>query len=667
MVRNNNLTIRLVAVILILCIGIMLVQSTLFTSKICLAESNSFKDTNVLDDLRSATINGEPFDIKSFPFTEQGNIKIVQVIEYCYSFRKNKQSNYGLYFYVYNPQGLALSETSGQNKVQIAVGDEVNYTKYNLEYCNKSQEAAYRGLFYKYRIKNPEGLLEKLNSNERIYKISGIELLRVGNKNATEYTVGGKYTFTGYAKGYGANANDEASLSCSIEELETLLLNVNHTTFRTNMSDKGAGHYNQISSVYFSIPNYIYNTYGNLQKIRAEWWEYKTKMALVTSKQNLYNAFLPYTKIDVGQHSDSVNGNLYIGRTAMDTGTNLFTTERTEYDWAYNIADEDKTGFGTHIITTVKSRTTQIPFAFYSEKANSLDGVFDFFTDTQNVGDVTSNDVLNYIYNFDGTSGSYVDCNGRDISADLFEATVDEGRTRGYNDKTIDLADTFDLKSYDSNHSWWDKLLDFGFSWPETGGDYSNVAPIYEISGDDLLGTKSDISTKLLVNEDDIDSVRAAYVKAQASGEHLVLFRFAVTDYYTQNVNGVINGIEVKENDKDTYVATETCFFDFDIIELTFNKEGEYFVIPVVSSPIDIVSGFTAPADEISIWKLLLGVLLGIILIIILAPLLPVIIRAIFWVIKLPFELIKLIVNGIKKKRMKKAGGKDDGEKYTYK
>ena len=50
----------------------------------------------------------------------------MQVIEYCYSFRKNKQSNYGLYFYVYNPQGLALSETSGQNKVQIAVGDEVH-------------------------------------------------------------------------------------------------------------------------------------------------------------------------------------------------------------------------------------------------------------------------------------------------------------------------------------------------------------------------------------------------------------------------------------------------------------------------------------------------------------------------------------------------------------
>lgn len=33
----------------------------------------------------------------------------------------------------------------------------------------------------------------------------------------------------------------------------------------------------------------------------------------------------------------------------------------------------------------------------------------------------------------------------------------------GHNDKTIDLADTFNLMSYDSNHSWWDKLWDYGF------------------------------------------------------------------------------------------------------------------------------------------------------------------------------------------------------------
>ena len=657
-----SLSVKTICLILMLCICILLIQSTFIDT--CYAESNAFKDTNVLDDLRSAKINGEAFSIKNYPFNEQGNLKIIQVVEYCYSYKKNKQANYGLYFYVYNPQGLNLSETSAQNKVQIAIGDEVNYTKYTLEYCNKSQEAAYRGLFYKYRVKDSAKLLEKLNSNERVYKISGIEILRVGNKNATEYTVGGKYIFTGYSKGYGPSESDESSLTCRIEEVETILLDVKHTTFRTNMSSLGAGHYNQISSVYFSIPNYIYNTYGNLQKIRAEWWEYKTKMALVTSNRALYEAYLPYTTIDVGQHSDAVNGNFYMGRVATDTGTNLFTTERTEYDWAYNIADEDKTGFGTHIITKVKSRSTRIPFAFYSEKANSLDGVFAFFTDTQNVGDVTSNEVLNYIYNYRG-SGALLDDNGRDISADLFEATVDGGRTRGYNDKTIDLEDTFDLKSYDSNHNWWDKLMDFGFSWPETGGDYSDVAPIYEVKSDDLIGTKESISKNLLVNEDDVVELQAAYAQSQLKGEHLVLFRFAVTDYYTQNISGKMNGVEVSEKDKNTYIATETCFFDFDIIELTFNKDGEYFVIPVVSSPIDIVSGFTAPADEISIWKLILGIILGIILILILIPILPYIIRAVLWVITIPFKIVIAIFKSLKRKR--KRGDKENGEIYTNK
>ena len=641
-----------------LCMGFVLIQSTFVDT--CYAESESFKNTNVLDDLRSAKINGQAFDIKNYPFNEQGNLKIIQVIEYCYSYKKNKQSNYGLYFYVYNPQGLTLSETSGQNKVQIAVGDEVNYTKYVLEYCNKSSEAAYRGLFYKYRLKDADKLLEKLNSNERTYKISGIELLRVGNKNATEYTVGGKYCFTGYSKGYGPNENDESSLSCRIEEIETLLLNVNHTTYRTNMSDKGAGHYNQISTVYFSIPNYIYNTYGNLQKIRAEWWEYKTKMALITSNRDLYNAFMPYTHINVGEHSDSVNGNLYINRIIQDSAFSKHTT----YDWAYNIQSESKSSWGYLVVTNVKSRSDQIPYCFYSERASSLDSVFKFFTDTQNVGDVTSNEVSDYIYNYQG-SGSMIDCNGRDISADLFEATVDGGRTKGYNDKTIDLQDTFDLNSYDSNHSWWNKLYDFGFSWPDTSGDYSNVSPIYEVKAEDIVGTNSMVSTNLLVNEDDVSAIQAAYASAKLKGERLVLFRFAVTDYYSQNVNGTINGIEVKETNKDTYVAQETCFFDFDIIELTFNKEGEYFVIPVVSSPIDIVSGFTAPADEISLWKLILGIILLILLILLLAPFIPWIVKALIWLIVLPFKIIIAIFKPLFKKRKKRKEGNNVTDKTS--
>ena len=84
-------------------------------------------------------------------------------------------------------------------------------------------------------------------------------------------------------------------------------------------------------------------------------------------------------------------------------------------------------------------------------------------------------------------------------------------------------------------------------------------------------------------------------------------------------------------------------FFDFDIIQLTFNRDGAYTVIPVVSSPMDIVNAITPPVqmpDEIPWWQILLAVLLIIVLLIILLPVLPYILKFLFWLICLPFRAI---------------------------
>ena len=43
------------------------------------------------------------------------------------------------------------------------------------------------------------------------------------------------------------------------------------------------------------------------------------------------------------------------------------------------------------------------------------------------------------------------------------------------------------------------------------------------------------------------------------------------------------------------YYAQQTIFLNFDIIQLTFNKEGVLTVIPVVSDPIDIINPYTPP------------------------------------------------------------------------
>jgi len=94
-------------------------------------------------------------------------------------------------------------------------------------------------------------------------------------------------------------------------------------------------------------------------------------------------------------------------------------------------------------------------------------------------------------------------------------------------------------------------------------------------------------------------------------------------------------------------------FFDFDVIDLTFNKDGFYHVIPAVSDPIDIVNAITPPVDmgdDLPQWlKVLFGVLLLIVLLVILGPILPYIVKAVVWIIMLPFKAIAAIVNAVKK------------------
>jgi len=66
----------------------------------------TYEQTNVLDDLTSATINGEPFSLEKYPFDATKPTQVLSFVEYCYSFYEDKQDNYGLYVYVYNPRKL---------------------------------------------------------------------------------------------------------------------------------------------------------------------------------------------------------------------------------------------------------------------------------------------------------------------------------------------------------------------------------------------------------------------------------------------------------------------------------------------------------------------------------------------------------------------------------
>ena len=99
------------------------------------------------------------------------------------------------------------------------------------------------------------------------------------------------------------------------------------------------------------------------------------------------------------------------------------------------------------------------------------------------------------------------------------------------------------------------------------------------------------------------------------------------------------------EGEADDRFGRESVFFDFDIIQLTFNKEGEYTVIPVVSNPITIVDDVTPPTNiptsEVQWWRIILALVLLVLLLILLSPILPQILNGIIWYIMLPIKVIR--------------------------
>ena len=127
---------------------------------------------------------------------------------------------------------MNLSTDGKANKVQMAVaydneGNPKAYEKFHLE-CVSVSDGNYRNLFYKFKVIDREidgkTFAERVNSNERRYDVSGIELIKYGNQTATEYGVNGTYYFTGYAAGYGPDANSQNTLASKVEYLETVEL-----------------------------------------------------------------------------------------------------------------------------------------------------------------------------------------------------------------------------------------------------------------------------------------------------------------------------------------------------------------------------------------------------------------------------------------------------------
>lgn len=570
---------------------------------------NLFDQTDALEDLESSGT----FNVNDYPWDYYGLYKspsIANFVEWCYS--PFKTEDFALYIYFYNPQNLKIDTDSVSNKVQMASAyssypitkDSVptDYDNFSLVFCSMSSRENFEGLFYKFRVVDQKGsdglyMRERVYSGERRYDVSGITLATEDGK-VQEVGAGGTYFFNGFAAGYGPSSSSESTLvNTGYRTLDTISIEVHPTCYRqAGWSELGEGHQWDINSVYFSVPERYFRDYGNLQKIKAEWYEYETTDMLIANDKAAIDAFLPYAGVNISTYTPA------LGYSFVDNKESYKKVLR-----GYNLANHslDVSGIMDSIYYDYYTLSEKINYFFYTGSQ---------ITSSSSVILLSSSKIREYMKSYNATfDNGYlpVELDGVKISADLFRTTLSNGRdVIAYVDDDVhhkvvefDANDEFDMLAYDSTESGWDRFWRQLFGGVEVDSQ-NNVSPICADVSEYIELSDANLAKTLLISASEVSEFKTFYqtAKTKVNPERTVLFRFAKTDYKTQEVvtyKYKSEGILDKTTEKNALLTSQSVFFDFDILKLTFlDESGTYTAIPVVSDPLDIVNDVTSRPES---------------------------------------------------------------------
>lgn len=635
----NKTSIRFLVAVLVFVTLALLSCEIISTGLIAYAGSNDLKfdTTSIFDDLYGSTDeNGNEFDLSDYPIDKNGELRFFSFVEYGYSYYENMQQNFALYLYLYNPQQLNFDLYLDSNVVRMGVAHKTvdgadvvsEYEDFNIV-CVSKTTGDYSGLFYKFKVLDPNKKILNLarayeqKNGYRRYDIAGVYLKTSRDDVTLDKNIGRTYKCSGYMKTYGENADNESTFKCSVDVLETLDLKVYQTSYLTGVSSAGAYHHNNVSSVYFAIPQRVFDKYGSLWEIYAQWYECKTAPILVTSNADFYNTALSrnhYTLNDSYNEDNFLyydsNLGYYLGY-GSHSDRGIGNADVLYWDWAYNLRAYSFSKAGVYARRFATSSSSLLPFVFYSPSYTES-GAFNVINKQTVAGGVTSSQIRDYIQNYE--SNNYVPWHtSRNLPSELFVNEVDSARSDkginvGLNKVRTNLSDTFDLKSWNSEYgSWWDKLTQYGWSYPKNEAldeSHTNVKPFEEVTRASL--TSSSIATDYLINENDVDFFKSFCNASYDKKEVPYLFRFAVSDYLSRPVTRYVGGALSPDNSyTDTYLAQETVFFDFNIITMTFKGEEDYYTLAVMHTPVDVISGVEPPPVELTPGEHLVNNFLG--------------------------------------------------------
>lgn len=589
-----------------------------------------FADSELAMDKTAVEEDLGEIDYSKYPKDPTKEPTLYTFMEYGYSDDPLKIDFYALYVYVYNPGLLEFSQMDGRSSVNMGYTYESDengafvlnktedalqvkqYRNMRLKYCGATTGDNDK-LFVKFRVLDVAQILTNVQAMgeqgyKRQYDLASIQLLEIGKELSDDYPVKKAIFYTGYAHGYGKGAETKSTLACEWLKIDAVELDVFDTFYRTDNEARGEGHQSQVSTVYFALPKRYLEEYGKLQRIKAEWFEYVLRPLVVTENADFWNAIQGLLGVDVRPYYDG--SGVWAGEygLAIEPGQNVFAGTR----WAQGGWNTDYSR--SHPSGSTDPKFDRLMMSFLTDDIDAYDPYAEEVAD----GTVSSNELYERIksYNKSFVNGSLPIKDGT-ISADLFEDDIDDSRKinnesgrvkRGYSYYDFDAdADVLEMKTWDDSDPKVGSL--WGIGLPDELDRTLN--PIRILKDADFKKSDKEISEDLCVAVSELAELKEFYNQAvlDEDGEGnqdeecvVVLFRFAVTDYYARQAT------IVKEKDMnlfhpdtfidgDAYIAYQTVFLDFDVIQLTFNDSGKLTVLGVVADPIDVIAPITPPTD----------------------------------------------------------------------
>ena len=116
-IRSIKVKVAAFLLVLLVCFGAVMGGQGFLSAFAATDVQTAYENTNVLDNLEGATIGGKAFDIADYPHDDEGRPQVISLVEFCYSYYADKQGDFGLYVYVYNPQDIAFDMATDRNKI----------------------------------------------------------------------------------------------------------------------------------------------------------------------------------------------------------------------------------------------------------------------------------------------------------------------------------------------------------------------------------------------------------------------------------------------------------------------------------------------------------------------------------------------------------------------